>query len=276
MSAKEAVDTAEQGVQTIDSAPRQCTSSVQTDAVSTANAEQNTSLEKPDLPEDLEEDEGEVFDYELTDAPEEKTQNIILHLQDSLKNEKEVVFTQTDVIYDGDDNELEQQIRECNMAIFETADGEAEIVELPSPQVTTRNSAAKLQMQQQKPVRETSERNVKSEAKGEEPPPTGKRTSRRRPAPQPEEQLKPPIATASPAKQLRLGSTRKSLNSAVSVTIPGATAASLTAELKYHCDRCNAGFALEKSLIIHKRQKGCTNRNFKCNECERVFVSPST
>lgn len=270
--AKETVDTAELGVQTIDLTPRQCTSSVQTDTVSTAEAEQNTSLEKPDLPEDLEEDEGEVFDYELTDAPEEKTQNIILHLQDSLKNEKEVVFTQTDVIYEGDDNELEQQIRECNMAIFETADGEAEIVELPSPQVTTRNSAAKLQMQQQKPVRESAEK--KSEAKSEEEPPTAKRTSRRRPPPQPEEQVKPPtVATASPAKQLRLGSTRKSLNS-VSVTIPGATAASLTAELKYHCDRCNAGFALEKSLIIHKRQKGCTNRNFKCNECERVFVSP--
>lgn len=42
---------------------------------------------------------------------------------------------------------------------------------------------------------------------------------------------------------------------------------------KFHCDRCNAGFALEKSLIIHRRQNSCTHRNFKCNECERVFVS---
>ncbi|XP_017103615.2 zinc finger protein 436 [Drosophila bipectinata] len=271
VSAKVAVETAEQGVQTIDWSPSQCSSSSQTDAVSTAEAEQNTSLEKPDLPEDLDEDEGEVFDYELTDVPEEKTQSIILQLQDSLKNEKEGVFTQTDVIYEGDE-ELEQQIRECNMAIFETADGEPEVVELPTPQVTTRNSAAKLQIQQQKPVRETSEN--KPEAKEEEQPQPAKRTSRRRPAPQPEEQVKTSTpATASPAKQIRLESSRKSMNS-VSVTVPGATAATLAAELKYHCDRCNAGFALEKSLIIHKRQKGCTNRNFKCNECERVFVSP--
>lgn len=42
---------------------------------------------------------------------------------------------------------------------------------------------------------------------------------------------------------------------------------------KFHCDRCNAGFALEKSLIIHRRQNSCTHRNFMCNECERVFVS---
>ncbi|KAH8369236.1 hypothetical protein KR009_005188 [Drosophila setifemur] len=267
VSANLPVSTNEQGVQTIDWQPSRCTSSVQTDPVPTTDAEQNTSLNKSNNPVELHEDgedEGEVYDYELPDETEEKTTNLILQVQGCLKDDKDVVFTQANVIYEGVDHELEQQIRECNMAIFEAADSAAEIVPVTAPQVNTRKSAAKLIIQ---PKHEYDTLEAKHKVGERQLAQPGKRASRRRPAEKLEDLEKPPTQAAS--KQLRLGTNRKPINSD-GVSVSKSTAA----DLKYHCDRCNAGFALEKSLIIHRRQNGCTNRNFKCNECQRVFVSP--
>ncbi|KAI8045761.1 zinc finger protein 436 [Drosophila gunungcola] len=270
------VITSDQAVQTVSWEPSRCTAAVQTDAVATTDAEQTTCLIKSTSSVDLDyEGEGEVFDYELPDEPVESTTNLILHVQGSLKDEKEVVFTQTNVIYEGDDNELEQQIRECNLDIFEEVDHEAEVITVPAPQVTTRKSAAKLLTQQQNEKEDEPVDPKKDVAEVQLALPT-KRSSRRRAVLKQDEQATPSAEAASPSKPLRLGSNRKSLNAVggpITVAVSSASAA-LTTELKYHCDHCNAGFALEKSLMIHRRQKGCINRNFKCNECEKVFVSP--
>ncbi|XP_016961183.1 zinc finger protein 583 [Drosophila biarmipes] len=272
------VSTADQAVQTTNWEPSRCTASVQTDAVATTDAEQNTSLAKSSISVDLDYDgEGEVFDYELPDEPVEKTTSLILQVQGSLKDEKQVVFTQTNVIYEGDDNELEQQIRDCNLAIFEGVDNEAEVITVPVPQVTTRKSAAKL-LTQQHSEKEGNPGSPKEEAEEvEKLAQPAKRASRRRAVVKQDVQVTSSLEAASPPKQLRLGNQRKSLNAVAGVTagaVSSVGTSAVTPELKYHCDRCNAGFALEKSLMIHRRQKGCINRNFKCNECEKVFVSP--
>ncbi|XP_017057648.1 zinc finger protein 570 [Drosophila ficusphila] len=266
------VTTAEQAVQTTEWEPSKSTASVQTDPVATTDAEQNTSLVKSTISVDLDYDgEGEVFDYELPDEHVEKTTSLILQVQGSLKDEKEVVFTQTNVIYEGD--ELEQQIRECNLAIFEGVENEAEVITVPAPQVTTRKSAAKLLTLQQEEKKENPEDPKKEnedveEVQQDQP---AKRASRRRAVVKQDVQPSPSSETASPSKQVRLGTNRKTLNGTTTVAV---NTSNTTPELKYHCDRCNAGFALEKSLMIHRRQKGCINRNFKCDECEKVFVSP--
>lgn len=177
------VATTDQAVQTTSWEPDRCTASVQTDAVTTTDAEQNTSLIKSTISVDLDyEGEGEVFDYELPDEPVEKTTSLILQVQGNLKDEKEVVFTQTNVIYEGDDHELEQQIRECNLAIFEGVDNEAEIITVTAPQVTTRKSAAKLLTQQENDKHQTpvGSKEEARELEKEQVPQSAKRTSRRR------------------------------------------------------------------------------------------------
>ncbi|XP_039490151.1 zinc finger protein 2 isoform X1 [Drosophila santomea] len=275
------VATADQAVQTTSWEPVRCTASVQTDAVATTDAEQNTSLVKSTISVDLDyEGEGEVFDYELPDEPVEKTTSLILQVQGNLKDEKEVVFTQTNVIYESDDHELEQQIRECNLAIFEGVDNEAEIITVTAPQVTTRKSAAKLLTQQENEKLDTPVTSSKEEAgeiEKEQVPQTAKRSSRRRGGVKQDVPTTPPSEAEPSSKQHRLGTQRKLCapkTGTVNSTSTMSGGAAITPELKYHCDRCNAGFALEKSLMIHRRQKGCINRNFKCNECEKVFVSP--
>lgn len=285
-SIKQSVPTKDQAMQTPNWESSRSTVSAQTDSVVIDNGslvKRRISLHLDDDDDDGDGDgEGEVFDYELTEEPVEKTTSIILQVQESLKVEKEVVYTQANVIYEGDDNELEQQIRECNLAIFDSVENEVPGVSMPAQQVTTRKSAAKLLMQQQQQQEAVAKQEKEAASKQEAEP--AKRSSRRRVAEKQEVHTTSEASTSSPSKQLRMGTSRRSLNS---VVVAGATSSSaagetstgeagafLVTELKYHCDRCNAGFALEKSLIIHKRQNSCTNRNFKCDECERVFVSP--
>ncbi|KAH8385076.1 hypothetical protein KR200_003018 [Drosophila serrata] len=276
---KQSVPTIDQAVQTSNWEPSRCTVSAQTDDVvlnDSSLAKRRISLHLDDSDADGDGDgEGEVYDYELTDEPVEKATSIILQVQQSLKVEKEVVFTQSNVIYEDEDNELEQQIRECNLAIFDSVENESAEVSVPAQQANTRKCPSKFRMQQQQQG-EGEEEIVKKESQ-----PSKK--SRRRAAEK--QELHTTLASSTfPTKRMGIGISHRSLNSvAVSAatsstaaggTSPAAAGAALVAELKYHCDRCNAGFALEKSLIIHKRQNSCTNRNFKCDECERVFVSP--
>ncbi|XP_017026182.1 zinc finger protein ZFP2 [Drosophila kikkawai] len=274
-SNKQPVSTIDQAVQTPNWEPSRCTVSAQTEEVvieDSSLCKRRISLHLDDGDGD---GEGEVFDYELTDEPMEKATSIILQVQQSMKVEKEAVFSQANVLYEGDDNDLERQIRECNLAIFDSVENEAAVVQVPSEQVSTRKRAAKLLVQQQQ-HEEKGEQFIKQEAQPE------KKTSRRRAAEKQELHTMSSASSSStsPSKQLRMGNSHRPVNSAatsssaVEGTSPAAPGAALVAELKYHCDRCNAGFALEKSLIIHKRQNSCTNRNFKCDECERVFVSP--
>ncbi|XP_060645273.1 zinc finger protein 485 [Drosophila nasuta] len=110
-------------------------------------------------------------------------------------------------------------------------------------QMTTRKSASKLLQQQQQQDQEEQQQETPLAS-------SAKRSTRRRTAAKMDEQADDEVSQAK--------------RQATELEDPKAN---------FHCDRCNAGFVLEKSLIIHRRQNGCTNRSFKCNECERVFVS---
>ncbi|XP_022210765.2 zinc finger protein 629 [Drosophila obscura] len=248
-AAKPAVPTAEKAVQTTKPcAPTTATAEVQTTATLTTDAAQNTSLDKsasapaPEE-EDAEEDgeECQVFDYEL---PVEHTE----------KEENEEPIT----VYKHEPGS--RKTTECNIAIFEAVKSDTEMpAPAPTPklQMRTRKSAAKLLLQQQE-VKQSPKQEIEGSAtpepEAEAQPAPAKRSSRRRPAEKPTETAE----MVAPVPKL----IKVSINHGEIM------------DLKYHCDRCNAGFALEKSLVIHRRQKGCINRNYPCNECERVFVSP--
>ncbi|XP_034489169.1 zinc finger protein 570 [Drosophila innubila] len=266
---KPKVATRDSSVQT--NAVPTCTIEAQTDVVTTADAEQNTSLEKSVAICD-EADDVEEFDYEFTDEQDnEETpskvspENIILHV------EKDDIKFETEMIYDKSTGELHEQPttqgkqKEYKYRLVSNGIGSTYIAPEPAstptlPQVTTRKSAAKLLQQQQQQQQEQQKQceEDKQEKSGQEDlQTTSKRSTRRRAATQPDEYQE---SSVRPSKR---SVPNQSIN------------ASETEDLKanFHCDRCNAGFVLEKSLIIHKRQNGCTNRSFKCNECERVFVS---
>ncbi|XP_068156343.1 zinc finger protein 892 [Drosophila tropicalis] len=210
----------------------------------------STSSVIEDPREDDEADQGQDFEYELAqhDAP-----------TNTEKNDGHMKY----------ETEMDKMANEYNFSIFNNANGETEIspapLPLPSPmQVTTRKSAAKLLQQGKGDHQEMNQPGISQETTEEFSVPPLKRSSRRRAAEKQEEQAEAP----SP-KRLR-----KSLNSnAKAIAGPTEGAVLPVAELKYHCDRCQAGFALEKSLSIHRRQNGCTNRNFKCQDCDKVFVS---
>ncbi|KAM8704498.1 hypothetical protein ACLKA7_009015 [Drosophila subpalustris] len=252
-----------------------CTTEAQTDEVITADAEQNTSIEKPvaicDEPEDVEE-----YDYEFSDEQENdetpskvSAENIILHV------EKDDIKYETEMIYDKSTGELHEQQdkivpkqKEYKYRLVSNGSGDTYIAPEPAPtltQVTTRKSAAKLLQQQQQQQQQQQHQQQEEpyqddnpqKSEQQETQTTSKRSTRRRVAAELEEQQE------SPVKQPKRSVPSQSVN------------ASETEDLKanFHCDRCNAGFVLEKSLVIHRRQNGCTNRSFKCNECERVFVS---
>ncbi|KAH8248364.1 hypothetical protein KR032_002427 [Drosophila birchii] len=279
---KQSVPTIDQAVQTSnwEPSPHTVAAQAEEDVIDDSTLyKRRISLHLEDADGDGEgEGEGEVYDYELTDEPMEKTTSIILQVQQSLKVEKEGIFSQADRIYEADDNELEQQIRECNLTIFDSVENEAANVTVPAQQVTTRKSAAKGRIMQQQQQEDEEEEIVKPEGQ------PARKSLRRRAAEKQEQHSTSASSSTSPSKSQRIGTSQRALNSvAMSAatsssvaggTSPAAAGAALVAGLKYHCDRCNAGFALEKSLIIHKRQNSCTNRNFKCDECERVFVSP--
>ncbi|XP_073819208.1 uncharacterized protein [Musca autumnalis] len=41
---------------------------------------------------------------------------------------------------------------------------------------------------------------------------------------------------------------------------------------KFYCEYCQAGFAQRKTLTYHMKQN-CMTSNFKCNQCDRIFIS---
>uniref|UniRef100_A0A1I8NQ46 Protein krueppel n=2 Tax=Stomoxys calcitrans TaxID=35570 RepID=A0A1I8NQ46_STOCA len=45
-----------------------------------------------------------------------------------------------------------------------------------------------------------------------------------------------------------------------------------TNKFKYYCEYCQAGFAQRKTLSYHMKQN-CMTKSFKCNQCERIFIS---
>lgn len=263
-----AVATSEASVQTNEVTT--VTVATQSDAVNTVDAEQNTSIEKPTAPSASPEDEEE-FDYEFAEDQETddlpskaSAENIILHVEkDNIKYETEMVYNQsTGELHEQKSAETATNPKEYKYRLVSNVNGdtyfapEPEATTAPS-QVTTRKSAAKLLQQQQQPEQQ---RPGALRVDQEESP--FKRSTRRRGAAQVEERQQ-----TSPAKQPK----RAEIGKSNGVSAPAPEVDDLKAN--FHCDRCNAGFVLEKSLIIHRRQNGCTNRNFKCNECERVFVS---
>ncbi|EDW34235.1 GL21685 [Drosophila persimilis] len=242
------VDSAEKAVQTTEPcAPTTATTGVQTTSVPTTDAAQNTSIDKSSSApeeEDTEEDgeECEVFDYELPVEAAEKEEN-----------EKDTTVYKLEP--------ETQKITECNIALFEAPDSDTETPEpaqTSKPQMRTRKSVAKLLLQQQEQVKQSPKRELEdSETEAKSLPTQAKRTSRRRQAEKQTEDQSTKEMVAPLPKLIKVSITHGEIM-----------------DLKYQCDRCNAGFALEKSLMIHRRQKGCINRNYPCNECERVFVSP--
>lgn len=268
-----AVATSEASVQTNEVST--ITVATQSDEVSTVDAEQNTSIEKPSAVSASPEDEEE-FDYEFSEEQETddvpskaSAENIILHVEkDNIKYETEMVYNQsTGELHEQKTTEMPTNPKEYKYRLVSNGNGDTyfapEPEASPAPsQVTTRKSAAKLlqqQQQQQQPQQQGTETIM---AEQEESP--FKRSTRRRVAAQLEERQQQSVV----AKQPKRAQIDKSSNAN---GVPAPEADDLKAN--FHCDRCNAGFVLEKSLIIHRRQNGCTNRNFKCNECERVFVS---
>ncbi|XP_064553381.1 zinc finger protein ZFP2 [Drosophila montana] len=252
--AKSAVATSESSVQT--NAVSTATAEAQTDGVATSDAAQNTSIEQPTLLanepliDEVEGQEEEEYDYEFTEEQETdetptkaSAENIILHV------EKDNIKFETEMVYNKNTGELLEQAvetvakqKEYKYRLVSNGNGDTYISPEPAPTLAlpTRKCATKLPKEQQSTHQESQS------------------TSKRSVQHQPAEQLDMP----SPAKK------SKPIN-------PNGTPAGELDELKakFHCDRCNAGFALEKSLIIHRRQNSCTHRNFKCNKCERVFVS---
>ncbi|XP_075145031.1 uncharacterized protein LOC142220052 [Haematobia irritans] len=43
-------------------------------------------------------------------------------------------------------------------------------------------------------------------------------------------------------------------------------------KFKYYCEHCGAGFAQKKTLSYHMKQN-CMMKSFKCDQCEKVFIS---
>ncbi|BFF90176.1 zinc finger protein 436 [Drosophila madeirensis] len=236
--AKPTVQSAEKAVQTTQPfGPTTATAEVQTTVTHSTDAVQNTSLQKSEVvleEEDAEEEDGEGCEEFDYELPVEET-------------EKE----ETDYKHEPES----QKTTECSIAIFEAVESDTETTPAPKLQMRTRKSAAKLLLQQQEQVKQSPKQEIE-DPKTPEPAATAKRSStRRRPA---EKQTAEATEIVVPVPKL------------IKLSISNGE----IMDLKYHCDRCNAGFALEKSLIIHRRQKGCINRNYPCNECDRVFVSP--
>ena len=46
-----------------------------------------------------------------------------------------------------------------------------------------------------------------------------------------------------------------------------------TSDKPYKCNHCGAGFSLEKSLGFHIKLKRCTEKQFECLVCKKVFIS---
>lgn len=236
-------------------------SSVQTNAIRTCSTEvqtdEETIIKKPLTL--TEEPEGvEEFDYEFTDeqeSDETPSKDIILHV------EKDDIKYETEIIYNKNTGELHEQQGQKEYKYRLVSNGIGDTYIATPPQVTTRNSAAKL-LQQQQQQQEQQHQQQPHEDKQEDSQSTSKRSTRRRPATQLDEEQQNSV------KQPKISIPSKSINAnGAQTTEPEDPKAN------FHCDRCNAGFVQEKSLIIHRRQNGCTNRSFKCNECERVFVS---
>ncbi|EDV92830.1 zinc finger protein 606 [Drosophila grimshawi] len=266
--AKPTVATSEKSMQTNE--VQTVTAEAQTDGVTTTDATQNTSLQEP-APvtvqpqqqneeeeeqvedEDEEEEEEQEFDYEFTEEQEgdeapskASAENIILHVEkDNEKYETEMVYNKTtgELLEQSVENVDKQ--KEYKYRLVSNGNGDTFI----SPEPATA-AARKELMSDQPETRATSKRRRAAAAAAA--------TVAAQLKEQPDE--RPPSAM--------LGKKPKINNF-------NETPATEMEELKanFHCDRCNAGFALEKSLIIHRRQNGCTHRNFKCNECKRVFVS---
>ncbi|KAH8359169.1 hypothetical protein KR093_004878 [Drosophila rubida] len=265
-AAKPAVDTKDATVQT--NAVTTSTSEAQTDEVATTTVdEHNSSMAKPTVLA-FEAEGVEEFDYEFTDEQDvlpskNNAENIILHV------EKDNIKFETEMLYNESTGELLEQRakttpakqKEYKYRLVSNGSGDTYIAPEPAPtlsQMTTRKSASKLlQQQQQQQQQQQSDLNENQQQlqQQQETQSTSKRSTRRRTAAKMDEESEE-TETVSQAK-LKATNTNE-------LEDPKAN---------FHCDRCNAGFVLEKSLIIHRRQNGCTNRSFKCNECERVFVS---
>ncbi|XP_030374574.1 zinc finger protein 436 [Scaptodrosophila lebanonensis] len=203
---------------------------------------------------------------EPADSQTKISENIILQVEkDDMKYETEMIYNQaTGELHEQTTVEtLGSKQKEYKFTIFNNANGETEIAPTPSvpesvSHVTTRKGAAKLLQQQMEQQQEQAPIQIQ-----------GKRNIRRRRAANSEELQE---TSTTPPKQLKSTVASKVPNGTIaSITTP--TSVNSNVKLKYRCERCNAGFALEKSLAIHRRQNGCTNLSFKCNECERVFVS---
>ncbi|KAH8311385.1 hypothetical protein KR044_006007 [Drosophila immigrans] len=258
-AAKPAADTKDATAQT--DAVATSTSEAQTDEVTTSAAEDhngNGSLAKPTVI--AYEAEGvEEFDYEFTDelTSKDNAENIILHVEkDNIKFETEMLYNEsTGELLEQRAKAVPSKQKEYKYRLVSNGSGDTYIAPEPAPalsQMTTRKSASKLLLQQQQQQQQPSDR---EENQQQESQSTSKRSSRRRTAAKLDEEQ--------PADEPDAVKRHKAHN-ANELEDPKAN---------FHCDRCNAGFVLEKSLIIHRRQNGCTNRSFKCNECERVFVS---
>ncbi|KAH8420763.1 hypothetical protein KR222_004314, partial [Zaprionus bogoriensis] len=275
-----AVATAEAAAQT--SAVATSCAATQSDEVATVDAEQNTSMQKPStVLADTSPVDEEDFDYEFAveqetdEAPSKASaeNNIILHV------EKDDIKYETEMVYNKSTGELHEQNamtttaaalaspvnpKEYKYRLVSNVNGDTYIP--VQSQVTTRKSAAKLLQQQ-----EQGDEVLKTEAQTS----PLKRSTRRRGAAQLQQQQEEEEQLQQEQEQLLIPVKQpKRAQLGKPIGANGATAPEAE-DLKanFHCDRCNAGFVLEKSLIIHRRQNGCTNRNFKCNECERVFVS---
>ncbi|ALC47994.1 CG6654 [Drosophila busckii] len=259
---KPTVMTGEMGVQTENCTSSTATVAAQTEYICSIDVEQNT-VEDKEVPLDEEHAGPEhvvEFDYEFSEHETEETpaeanaENIILHIEkDNMEFETEMVYNKNTGEVQTVDTNTKQKA--YNFRLFSNGNGGTFLapdvktdLTLAQP-VTTRKRAAKLLQQQIKTELLTPDKSLI-----ESP---SKRNTRRRIAAHLEEQKPQP-----------------SIQSKQGVASPRSNFAKVEKlQTNYHCDRCNAGFALKKSLLIHIRQNGCTNRNFKCNECERVFVS---
>ncbi|KAH8394501.1 hypothetical protein KR215_001489 [Drosophila sulfurigaster] len=250
VEAKPAVITKDATAQT--NAVTTSTSEAQTDA---AVEEHNQSNEKTTTVLAFEPEGVEEFDYEFSDEQDvlpskDSPENIILHV------EKDNIKFETEMLYNESTGELLEQRakvspskqKEYKYRLVSNGSGDTYIAPEPAPtlsQMTTRKSASKLLQQQQQQQQDQEEQQQETPLVS-----SAKRSTRRRTAAKMDEQADDEVSQA------------KRQNTELE-----------DPKANFHCDRCNAGFVLEKSLIIHRRQNGCTNRSFKCNECERVFVS---